>query len=109
MNLAPHHVKREEIIDYQTYSETRDEIRKEVMRIKAPRRIHLGQYLTFLFENHETIKYQIQEITRTEKGSKIKYRKTKGVPESKGIDNYLKIIADESKVYLEDQSKEDEE
>ena len=63
MNLAPHHVKREEIIDYQTYSETRDEIRKEVMRIKAPRRIHLGQYLTFLFENHETIKYQIQEIT----------------------------------------------
>ena len=50
MNLAPHHVKREEIIDYQTYSETRDEIRKEVMRIKAPRRIHLGQYLTFLFE-----------------------------------------------------------
>ena len=67
MNLAPHHVKREEIIDYQTYSETRDEIRKEVMRIKAPRRIHLGQYLTFLFENHETIKYQIQEITRAEK------------------------------------------
>ena len=67
MNLAPHHVRREEIIDYQTYSETRDEIRKEVMRIKAPRRIHLGQYLTFLFENHETIKYQIQEITRAEK------------------------------------------
>jgi len=67
MNLAPHHVKREEIIDYQTYSEAREEIREEIMKIKTPRRIHLGQYLTFLFENHETIKYQIQEITRAEK------------------------------------------
>ena len=67
MNSAPHHVKREEIIDYQTYSEIREEIRDEIMKIKTSRRIHLGQYLTFLFENHETIKYQIQEITRAER------------------------------------------
>ena len=67
MNSAPHHVKREEIIDYQTYSEIRDEIRDEIMKKKTSRRIHLGQYLTFLFENHETIKYQIQEITRAER------------------------------------------
>ena len=38
----------------------------------------------------------------------IKYRNSKEIAESKGIDNYLKIIADESKVYLEDQSKEEE-
>ncbi len=37
----------------------------------------------------------------------IKYSNSKEIQESKGIDNYLKIIADESKVYLEDQSKED--
>ena len=67
MNSAPHHIKREEIIDYQTYSEIRDEMRHEIMKVKAVRRIHLGQYLTFLFENHDTIKYQIQEITRAEK------------------------------------------
>ena len=41
------------------------------------------------------------------KDIKIKYSKSEGVKDSKGIDNYLKIIADESKVYLEDQSKED--
>ena len=40
---------------------------------------------------------------------KIKYSNSKGIAESKGIDNYLKIIADESKVYLEDQSNEEEE
>ena len=39
----------------------------------------------------------------------IKYRNSKEIAESKGIDNYLKIIADESKVYLDEQSKEKEE
>ncbi|WP_413678180.1 hypothetical protein [Prochlorococcus sp. MIT 0916] len=38
----------------------------------------------------------------------IKYSNSKEISESKGIDNYLKIIADESKVYLENQSKEEE-
>ena len=38
----------------------------------------------------------------------IKYNNSKEIADSKGIDNYLKIIADESKVYLEDQSKEAE-
>tara|TARA_B100000700_G_scaffold221600_1_gene244018 strand:+ start:705 stop:950 length:246 start_codon:yes stop_codon:yes gene_type:complete len=33
----------------------------------------------------------------------IKYSKSKEISESKEIDNYLKIIAEESKVYLEDQ------
>lgn len=33
----------------------------------------------------------------------IKYSKSKEITESKEIDNYLKIIAEESKVYLEDQ------
>ena len=35
---------------------------------------------------------------------KIKYSKLKESSESKKNDNYLKIIAEESKVYLEDQS-----
>ena len=39
----------------------------------------------------------------------IKHRKPEEIQLSKGIDNYLKIIADESKVYLDEQSKEKEE
>ena len=43
------------------------------------------------------------------KDIKIKYTNSKEITKSKGIDNFLKIIADESKVYLEDQSdKQDE-
>ena len=38
------------------------------------------------------------------KDLKIKYSKSKESPESKKTDNYLKMIAEESKVYLEDQS-----
>ena len=61
-----HHVKRSEIIDYQTYEDHRVELRSKVFEIKKPRRIHLGENLTFLFENHETIRYQILEIMRAE-------------------------------------------
>ena len=43
------------------------------------------------------------------KDIKIKYRTSRGATKSNENDNYLKIIADESKTYLEDQSlkKED--
>ncbi len=59
-------IQREEILDYITYSEKRDDIRDEAMKHKDGRRIHLGDYLTFLFENRETVRYQIQEMMRVE-------------------------------------------
>ena len=59
-------IVREEILDYVTYSERRDEIRDEVMKHKDARRIHLGKHLTFLFENRKTVRYQIQEMMRVE-------------------------------------------
>ncbi len=60
-------VHRSEIVDFQTYNDTREATRAAVMEIKRPRRVHLGDYLTFLFENAETIRYQIQEMTRAER------------------------------------------
>ena len=39
----------------------------------------------------------------------IRYSQSKGNSVSKRDDNYLKIIAEESKVYLEDQSKQEAE
>jgi len=60
-------VERSEIVDYATYEDTRDEFRAGVIEAKAPRRVHIGQYLTLLFENHLTIRYQIQEMIRAER------------------------------------------
>jgi hypothetical protein len=60
-------VERNEIIDYVTYEEKRDAFRDNVMKAKAPRRVHIGEYLTLLFENHLTMLYQIQEMVRAER------------------------------------------
>jgi hypothetical protein len=60
-------VKREEILDFVTYQEKRPEFREKVLKVKEALRIHLGDNLTFLFENHDTIQYQIQEMMRIEK------------------------------------------
>ena len=62
-----HHVVRSEILDYQTYEDAREAERARIFEVKRPRRIHLGDHLTFLFENHDTIRYQIQEMVRTER------------------------------------------
>ena len=59
-------VQRSEIVDYQTYSDQREALRKAVMEAKRPRRVHVGPFLTFLFENAQTIHYQIQEMMRVE-------------------------------------------
>jgi uncharacterized protein DUF3501 len=60
-------VRREELVDYQTYEEIRPAFRQEAMAAKAARRVHVGSYLTFLFENPLTIRYQIQEMMRAER------------------------------------------
>ena len=59
-------VLRSEILDFATYDEQRDAIRAEAMAAKAVRRVHLGEHLTFLFENPTTIRYQILEMVRAE-------------------------------------------
>ena len=60
-------VERHEIVDYVTYEDQRDRFRAEVMKVKAPRRVHFGDYFTLLFENHMTVQYQIQEMIRAER------------------------------------------
>jgi hypothetical protein len=60
-------VTREEIVDYQTYNDLRDEFRQQVMEVKRQRRILVGDCLNFLFENSDTIRYQVQEMMRAER------------------------------------------
>tara|TARA_Y100001970_G_C14232131_1_gene859302 strand:- start:1892 stop:2452 length:561 start_codon:yes stop_codon:yes gene_type:complete len=60
-------VTRKEIIDYVTYEEQRNQIRSQIMVIKEQRRINVGGILSFLFENKDTVRYQIQEMIRVEK------------------------------------------
>jgi hypothetical protein len=61
------HVRRDEIVDWITWTERRSGELASVMAAKAARRIHVGEYLTFLFENRTTVRYQVQEMLRVEK------------------------------------------
>jgi len=60
------HVQRDDIVDPEAYERERPALRQRVMGIKSRRRIHLGEHLTFLFENFDTTRYQIQEMLRVE-------------------------------------------
>jgi hypothetical protein len=60
-------VKRSELLDYVTYGEAREAIRDSALRAKSVRRILVGEWFTFLFENRETVRYQVQEMMRIER------------------------------------------
>ncbi len=60
-------VRRDEILDYVTYEERRAELQAQVLPAKRARRVHVADVLTFLFENTETVRYQIQEMMRVER------------------------------------------
>jgi len=57
---------RDDLLDKDAYDSSRDDIRRQVMRIKQPRRVHVGDHCTFLFENRETLLCQVHEMLRTE-------------------------------------------
>jgi hypothetical protein len=42
-------------------------MRTDVIALKKRRRVHVGPNLTFLFENRQTVLFQIQEMMRTER------------------------------------------
>jgi hypothetical protein len=60
-------VTRDEVLDLTAYEKARPLIRERLLAVKAPRRVHLGDALTFLFENRDTVRYQVQEMVRAER------------------------------------------
>jgi hypothetical protein len=60
-------VERSEILDWVTYEERRAELRPLAIATKSARRIQVGDAFAFLFENRDTVRYQVQEMVRTER------------------------------------------
>ena len=56
-----------DIADLREYERVRDRIRSQVIELKKLRRVSLGDIVTVVFENRETIRFQIQEMARAEK------------------------------------------
>jgi hypothetical protein len=57
----------EDIADVRAYEREREEFRRHVIALKKRRRVHVGPILTLVFENRDTIRFQIQEMARVEK------------------------------------------
>jgi hypothetical protein len=61
-------IEKDDLIPANIYSESRKQIRKDLVEFKKNRRIALGPYATFYFESFETMLAQIQEMLHIEKG-----------------------------------------
>ncbi len=56
-----------ELRDIAQYERVREAERARIIERKRPRRVGLGGNLTLLFENHDTVLFQVQEMMRTER------------------------------------------
>ena len=57
-----------EILTRSVFLEKRAQFQNEILKIKKNRRLEVGPFMSFLFENKKTILWQIQEMLRIEKG-----------------------------------------
>jgi hypothetical protein len=56
-----------EILDIAQYEKARDGFRRRIIELKKRRRLPVGPMVTFVFENHDTVLFQIQEMMRAER------------------------------------------
>jgi hypothetical protein len=56
-----------DIADLRAYERERSEFSAHVIALKKRRRIHVGPHVTLVFENRDTIRFQIQEMARVER------------------------------------------
>ena len=56
-----------DIADLRAYERERADFRAHVIALKKRRRVHVGPVVTLVFENRDTIRFQIQEMARVEK------------------------------------------
>jgi len=57
----------DDIAEPRAYERERDSFRAHVIELKRRRRVHAGTILTLLFENRDTIRFQVQEMARAER------------------------------------------
>jgi Protein of unknown function (DUF3501) len=57
-----------DIIAFEKYAAERAQFRKNIIPLKKNRRMEVGPFATFYFENYETMWMQVQEMLHIEKG-----------------------------------------
>ncbi len=57
----------DDIVDQRAYEREREDFRGHVIALKRRRRVGVGPFVTLVFENRDTVRFQIQEMARVEK------------------------------------------
>ena len=65
--MAAPQLTLDDIADVRAYERERDEFRQRVIAMKRLRRVSVGPVVTLVFENRDTIRFQIQEMARAER------------------------------------------
>ena len=60
-------VEFKDILNIYEYEKVRPQKVKEITQLKKRRRVHLGDKVTLVFENYDTVWFQIQEMIRIER------------------------------------------
>jgi len=60
-------VNRSDLLDLGGYEAIRERFRARIIEQKRHRRLSVGDHMTFIWENRDTMLYQIQEMLRTER------------------------------------------
>ena len=60
-------IERKDVLNFFEYEKVRADMRARVIALKRARRVPVGRYLSFVFENRDTVLFQIQEMCRVER------------------------------------------
>src|SRR5262245_15664570 len=60
-------VEPSELLDLAGYEQVRERFRARIIEAKKHRRLGVGPHLTFIWENRDTMLFQVQEMLRTER------------------------------------------
>lgn len=70
MPAAARKITEADILSDNDYAAQRKALRSQAITLKKHRRVEVGPYATFYFENYQTMWLQVQEMLRIEKGGK---------------------------------------
>ncbi len=65
--MGKHTIELSDVVNIFEYEKVRDAMRRRVIELKRARRVAVGAHLSFVFENRDTLLFQIQEMCRTER------------------------------------------
>lgn len=65
MSIEP--LTLQDVLGLERYERERDEIRRRTIELKRNRRVEVGGQVTLVFENRDTVFFQVQEMLRAER------------------------------------------